>query len=41
MMFRQLIVVVHGLIPAREWLAMIRYVRWADLLFLDQYTGAP
>ena len=40
-MFRQLIVVVHGLISPREWLAMIHYVRWADLLYLPHYTGAP
>ena len=40
-MFRQLIIVVHGLIAAGDWLALIRYVRWANLLFCDTYTGAP
>ena len=39
-MFRQLIVVGHGLIPTKDWEAMIAYVRWADLLWRDSYTGA-
>ena len=39
-MFRQLIVVGHGLIPMPDWEAMIAYVRWADLLWRDNYTGA-
>ena len=38
-MFRQLLVVGHGLIPTRDWEAMIAYVRWADLLWLDSYKG--
>jgi len=38
-MFRQLIVVGHGLIPTRDWEAMICYVRWADMLWLNSYRG--
>ena len=38
-MWRQLIVVGHGLIPYRDWEAMIRYVRWADMLWKDSYNG--
>jgi len=39
-MFRQLIVVGHGLIPCKDWEAMIAYVRWADMLWQEHYTGA-
>ena len=38
-MFRQLIVVGHGLIPTKDWEAMITYVRWADMLWQNRYTG--
>jgi len=38
-MFRQLIVVGHGLIPTKDWEAMIAYVAWADMLWEDSYTG--
>ena len=40
-MFRQLIIIVHGLISPQDWLAMIRYVRWATLLYVHPFTGAP
>ena len=38
-MFRQLVIIVHGLIPARDHLAMIMYAKWADMLYLKEYTG--
>ena len=39
-MFRQLLVVCHGLVPAKDWEALLCYARWADMLWLDSYTGA-
>ena len=38
-MFRQLIVVGAGLIPTKDLEAMIAYVRWADMMWRDRYTG--
>ena len=37
-MFRQLLVVAHGLIPCRDWEALLAYARWADLLWARTYT---
>ncbi len=39
-MFRQLLVVCHGLLPAKDWEALLCYARWADMLWLNSYTGA-
>ena len=39
-MFRQLLVVCHGLIPTKDWEALLCYARWADMLWKDSYTGA-
>ena len=39
-MFRQLLVVCHGLVPAKDWEALLCYAWWADMLWLDSYTGA-
>ena len=39
-MFRQLLVVCHGLIPTKDWEALLCFTKWADMLWLDSYTGA-
>ena len=39
-MFRQLLVVGHGLLPTKDWEALLAYAAWADLLWLDKYTEA-
>ena len=39
-MFRQLIIVGHGLIPCKDWEAMIAYVQLADMYWCDTYTEA-
>ena len=39
-MFRQLLVVVQGLIPAKDHEALLCFAVWADTLWLPSYTGA-